>query len=431
MITRFFDFKKLLNHVDPIIPEKNASGGSIKPPFENKNYCSENNDNEYNLPEIITAVDIGNHKIAVFIARLNADKKIEIIGFGEEKSEGVIKGIISNTLKLSKCLKSAIDQAVKQAGVIPKSIYAGVSCAIKTYEHQEVLIRTNSNNEISEKDIATLKARINQSSIYDNEAILCSVPQYYTVDNIEEILNPIGMIGRTLETTFKVITCPSICIKNLEKCCSLLDISLNATYPSVIASAKSVLHNEEISESVVLVDIGAKKVGVAIYKNNKLLHVENIPFGGDNITSDICGYTSLFFKNAEDIKTKYGNAIYLNIDNDKTIEVKLFKNYVKTIFLKDLVYVIQCRLTEILELIDHIISLHITKKHSVCEVIFTGATCTTPQFKQLAKAILNLDCFIYSETQSIFTTTNPNIKKLLINPRYTSALGILKLGFDK
>lgn len=429
MITPLFDFKKLLNHVHPIIPKKNGNGGNIKPPFENENYFSENNDN--NLPEIITAADIGNHKIAVFIARLNTDEKIEIIGFAEEKSEGITRGSISNILKVSKCLKAAIDKAAEQAGVIPKSIYASISCAIKTYEHQEVLIRTNSNNTISKKDIATLKARINQSSIYSNEAILYSIPQYFTVDNIEDILNPIGMIGRTLETTFKVITCPSICIKNLERCCSLLDISLNAAYPSVIASAKSVLHNEEMSEGVVLVDIGAKKAGIAVYENNNLLHTEDIPFGGDNITNDICSYTGLFFRNAEDIKTKYGNAIYLNIDNDKTIEAKLFKNVVKTIFLKDLVFVIQCRLTEILELIDYIISLHITKKHILGGVIFTGGTSTIPLFKQLAKAILNIDCFIYSETQSIFTSANPNIKNQLNNPLYTSALGILKLGFKR
>lgn len=426
----FSDINKILKCIPGIIQKTSGNGRNIKPPSDND--CIGNEDSErHQRPEIITVADIGNHKIVVFIARLNANKKIEIIGFSEEKAEGVTKGFVSNILKLSKCLKTAIDKAAEQAGFVPKSIYAGVSCTIKTHKHQEILIRKNKDSEINECDITTLATAINRAGLYADENILYIEPQHFNIDGEDGIINPIGMVGTTLETTFKVITCPSSCIKSLERCCDLLDISLKAVYPSIIASAKSVLHEEEITEGVVIVDIGAGKSSVAIYKDGHLSHAETIPFGGNSITNDICKYSGLFFRYAEEIKIKYANAIHLNINPNETIEAKLFNHYKKNIFLKDLAFVIQCRLTEILELVDYIISSKIDKKHIHAGIIFTGGTSTIPLFKQLSKVIINTDCFIYSEVKSIFTSINPKIKNQLNNPLYTSALGILRLGFGK
>ncbi|MRX48266.1 cell division protein FtsA [Pedobacter puniceum] len=422
-----FNLEKIFNRISVI--NQRVYGDSIniiKPPV---NYNTIENEH-HQSDEIITVADIGNYKIAVFIARLNASKKIEIIGFGESKTEGIKKGIIANYSKVSQCLKNAIDKAAKQADFIPKSICASISCAVKAYEHQEICVRKR-HSEIISDDIEKLKLAIHQSRLYANEYILYTESMHFNVDGVDEIINPIGMNGTSIEGIFKVLTCPSVCIKNLRRCCDLIGISLKTTYPSIITSAESILNREEKAEGVIVVDIGAEKSDIAIYKNSSLFFTERIPYGGNMITKDIAKYTGLFLKNAEEIKIKHGNAIYLNIDDNETIEAKLFKHYKKAVFKKDLAFVIQCRLIEILELINFIISSHIDKHQIIYGIVFTGGPSNTPQFKKLLKPIFKTNYFYDFKIKPIFTTINPEIKKLLNQPTYTSALGILELEFKK
>jgi cell division protein FtsA len=401
----------------------------IKPPSYNNHTGKENNQNN-NEPKTIAVADIGNYKIVVVIARLNAAKKIEIIGCGEEKTEGVTKGMILNIFKVSQRLKIALDKAAEQADFIPKSISVSISCTVKTYQHKEVLIR-NHHSEIIKDDIKKLKLAIHQSGMYANEEILYTEPLHFTVDGEFQILNPVGMNGKTVEGIFKVLTCSAICIKNLKRCCDLIGISLANTFPSIIASAESILHQEEMSGGVAIVDIGAEKASIAIYKGNNLVHIDNIPLGGNHITNDICKYAGLFFRSAEEIKIKYGSATYLNLNEDETIKAKLFKHHMKTMFKKDISYVIHCRLVEILEFIDFAISSHIDKKQLIYGIIFTGGTSNTSSFRKLLKPIFKIDCFTYLENNSMFTIINPNNIYLLNNPIYTAVLGVLKLDFKK
>ncbi|MCU0470825.1 MAG: cell division FtsA domain-containing protein, partial [Arcicella sp.] len=134
---------------------------------------------------------------------------------------------------------------------------------------------------------------------------------------------------------------------------------------------------------------------------------------------------------AEEIKIKYGSATYLNLNEDETIKAKLFKHHMKTMFKKDISYVIHCRLVEILEFIDFAISSHIDKKQLIYGIIFTGGTSNTSSFRKLLKPIFKIDCFTYLENNSMFTIINPNNIYLLNNPIYTAVLGVLKLDFKK
>ena len=423
-----FDFERILNLIPDLINTK-GDGRNIEPPSNGILTDLEFANNKKN--QTIAIADIGNNKVVVLIARLNANKKIELLGFGEEETkETVVKGIIFNALKFSKYLKVALDKASEQAGIIPTSLYAGISCVTQTYEHPEILIRKNKDTEISATDITTLESAIINTKYYDDNYVLYVAPQLFSVDDEPGIINPLRMLGTKLETTFKVITCPTICIKNLKKSLEVLNISLKGVYPSAITTCLSIIHDVELEEGVVVVDIGAGKTSITIYKNTKLIHVETICLGGNSITKDISEYVKIPFKCAEEIKITYSKATHQNINPDETIEVTLFKNHKKTVFVKDLAFVTQCRITEIIEMVDLVICSHIEKEQILAGVIFTGGTATIPLFKTLAKAVLDAPCFISSEAIPIFTNINSKNKKLLNNPIYSSALGVLKLGFE-
>ena len=57
--------------------------------------------------ELIASCDIGTTKIVVIIAKKDDDGNMEVIGFGEESSHGLNKGVIVNIDSTVKSIKKA------------------------------------------------------------------------------------------------------------------------------------------------------------------------------------------------------------------------------------------------------------------------------------------------------------------------------------
>ena len=75
--------------------------------------------------EIVVGLDIGTTKICVFVAKLNENKKLEIIGFGKAESHGVLRGEVFNIDKTCDAIKLATAQAQEQSGYQIQSVYVG------------------------------------------------------------------------------------------------------------------------------------------------------------------------------------------------------------------------------------------------------------------------------------------------------------------
>ena len=71
---------------------------------------------ETNSEEVIVAVDIGTTKVCAVAGRLNEYGKIEVLGMGKVRSEGVLRGVISNIEKTVKAIKDAIMAVERQLG---------------------------------------------------------------------------------------------------------------------------------------------------------------------------------------------------------------------------------------------------------------------------------------------------------------------------
>lgn len=63
------------------------------------------------MDKTLLAIDIGSSYITAVIAKNNLDYKINILGTGSFKSEGINKGVISNIEDASNCIKEAVSLA--------------------------------------------------------------------------------------------------------------------------------------------------------------------------------------------------------------------------------------------------------------------------------------------------------------------------------
>ena len=81
------------------------------------------------MNKTLLAIDIGSSHITAVIARNNLDYKINILGTGASKSDGINKGVISNIEVASKSIKEAISVAKQNTSEPIESTAVSISGA--------------------------------------------------------------------------------------------------------------------------------------------------------------------------------------------------------------------------------------------------------------------------------------------------------------
>ena len=105
---------------------------------------------------------------------------------------------------------------------------------------------------IEQEDIHQVLDLAQAVSLPVDKDILHTIPQEYVVDNLEDIKNPLGMMGRRLEARVHLVTAASTAINNLISCVEELGINVDGLVFQPVASALAALENDEIDLGVTL-----------------------------------------------------------------------------------------------------------------------------------------------------------------------------------
>lgn len=130
----------------------------------------------------------------------------------------------------------------------------------------------------------------------------------FKIDGQSEILEPVGMYGARVESSFHIVVGQAASIRNLGRCVKNAGLELTGLTLEPLASADAVLSEEEKEAGVALIDIGGGTTDLAVFKNGVIRHTAVIPFGGNVITEDIKEGCSIIEKQAELLKTRFGSA---------------------------------------------------------------------------------------------------------------------------
>ncbi len=114
-------------------------------------------------------------------------------------------------------------------------------------------------------------------------------------------------------------------------------ISLQNIYCASYVKALGIINKLGISDYTSFIDIGFKKSSISIFKDKKLLYLNNIHIGGDHVTKDISKVLNLDYRKAEAEKLKFTK--YYKYKNKLEKNDELLKN------------IINSRLEEIIELL--------------------------------------------------------------------------------
>ena len=378
--------------------------------------------------EIVAGLDIGTTKIACIVGRKNEQGKIEILGMGKSRSDGVSRGVVANIQKTVESIMTAVKMAEDSAGVEIGTVNVGIAGQhIRSMQHRGMKMRESLDEEITQIDIDQLIDETYRLVMLPGEEIIHVLPQEYIVDNEQGIRDPIGMSGIRLEANFHIISGQVTAARNINKCVHRANLNVTELILEPLASADAVLSAEEKEAGVVLVDIGGGTTDIAIFYDNIIRHTAVIPFGGNVVTEDIRQGCGIMRDQAEQLKTKFGSALASeNKENEVVCIPGLRGHDPKEISLRTLAEIIQSRMEEILEHVYFEIKNSGMEKQLIAGVVLTGGGAQLKHLKHLVELMTGMSTRIGYPTEHIAKSAVEDVT----SPLHATGVGLVMKGFD-
>ena len=305
---------------------------------------------------IIVGLDIGTTKIAAIAGRKNEYGKLEILGFGRANSNGVQHGMVLNIDQTIKAIQSALENCyVSNPDLEISEVYVGIAGHhIKSLQTRGDIVRHNTDGEIAQSEIDQLISNQYKTYIPAGDQIIDVIPQEFTVDNFQNITNPIGYSGVKVGANFHIITGDRNAIRNINRSVERSSLTVKDLVLQPLASAAAVMCEQDLEAGVVIVDIGGGTTDLAVFYEGILKHTAVIPFGGENITNDIKTGLGVLKTQAEQMKVQFGSALADEAKSNAYITIPGLRGMTpKEISVKNLAGIIQARMSEILDFVTY------------------------------------------------------------------------------
>jgi cell division protein FtsA len=380
--------------------------------------------------DIVVGLDIGTTKICAIVGMRTGNGKIEVLGMGKADSAGVSRGVVTNIEKTIVGIKQAIEEACAKSNCELMEVIVGIAGQhIKSLQHRGIIVRNSTEDEINRADVDRLIDDMYRLAMPPGEKIIHVLPQEFTVDNEQGVLDPIGMSGIRLEANFHIITGQITAANNIVKCVERAGLQATDMVLEPLASADAVLSDEEKEAGVVLIDIGGGTTDIAIFYEGIIRHTAVIPFGGNSITEDIREGCSVMKNTAEALKVKFGSALANENKDDEIISIQGLKGREpKEVSVKNLAHVIQARMEEILEQVKYEIQASGFEKkvRAGAGIVITGGGAQLKHVTQLVEYITGIDARIGYPNEHLAKTNVESIK----SPMYATGIGLVIKGLQ-
>ncbi|MFM2337204.1 MAG: hypothetical protein RL115_397 [Bacteroidota bacterium] len=383
-----------------------------------------------NEQPIIVGLDIGTTKIAVIAGRKNEYGKLEILGFGKANSNGVKHGQVLNIDETIKAIRSALENCYESNPDLEvNEVYVGIAGHhIKSLQTRGDIVRQTTDEEISQRDIDQLIADQYKTYIPAGDQIIDVIPQEFTVDNFQNIPNPIGYGGVKVGANFHIITGDKNAIRNINRSVDKSGLHTKDLVLQPLASSSAVMGQEDLEAGVAIVDIGGGTTDLAVFYEGILKHTAVIPFAGENITADIKTGLGVLKTQAEQMKLQFGSALANEAKANAYITIPGLRGMpAKEISVKNLANIIQARMSEIMDFVTyHLKQVGLDNRMLNGGIILTGGGSQLKHLVQLTEYVTGLPVRIGYPNEHLAAGHIEELAK----PTYSTCIGLILKGYD-
>jgi cell division protein FtsA len=376
-----------------------------------------------NLERLVAGLDIGSAKTTAIIAEVVGDlprhPSLKVLGVGQSRTTGLRRGVVSDIEETTSSIRKALTDAERMAGAQVEGVYAGIAG-----EHVQAMTSKGvvavAGDEISRSDVMRANEVARTQAIPQDRELLHAIPQEYTVDRNQGIRDPIGMVGMRLETEMYLVTIGSSPAMNLRKSVEKAGYEVRELVLEPLASALSVLTEDEKELGVTLVEMGAGTTDIAIFHEGKIRHLGTISFGGNNVTSDIIHGLGVTQSDAERLKERYGCAYEPLVDPQDVIQLpSTVAQGDRQIPRELLAHIIHQRTDEIFDLVQREIERAGYRGKLSGGIVLTGGAAATQGTQELASDVFGMGTRIGVPGENI-----GGLADAVQSPRFATVVGL-------
>jgi cell division protein FtsA len=300
----------------------------------------------------LAALDIGSAKTCALIADID-NGSAKFLGMGAAESKGSRKGLIVNLDAAVASLRRALEEAEAVANVPVESAVVGIAGHhVRGVNSRGGISLGSRPRDIEREHVRRAVDAARAITLPEDREVLHVLPQEFLVDHQDNIRDPIGMVGQSLEVNVHIVTTSITATQNVVTAVNRAGVVVSDTALEPLASAEAVLTPDERELGCCLLDIGGGTTELIVYCGGMVRHTGAVAIGGDHFSNDLAVGLRTPIPEAERIKREHGCAARELLPEDQPIQIaSVGDRPPRTVFVRMLNEVIEPRAQELLTLV--------------------------------------------------------------------------------
>ncbi len=336
-------------------------------------------------------LSLGTTSVSIAVLHQHNEDQPEIMAFDRVSCRFLRDGIIVNL----EALQDAVNLCKKNIQCVLKASFSNTTinlCGVPLkQEDWESSLVFKRKREITRRHLSALQ--INHCHANDDSLqLIHNTPVSYTLDAQSGIASPIGMAGKELKAHLQQIYAPAKTVECVLHALNRCGFTITNILVDPLASAESLLTNDERDMGIWILDIGGRVMQLARIKGKRADIIPYVMPGSDLVNSDIAIGLHTTIKDAERIKIEHGRALTELASNDINVQIPPLGGgpVQNPITQHRLAEIIKPRMEELLELAARTISDFSGTDQESWGIVLTGGGSVLPGTQELAESILGL-----------------------------------------
>jgi cell division protein FtsA len=379
---------------------------------------------------LVAGLDIGSAKTVAVIAEIVGERPkrpgVRVLGVGEARTTGMRRGVVADIEETTRSVRHALDEAERMAGVQADNAFVGIAGEhVRAMTSQGIVAVAGS--EITKSDVDRVNQVARAQAIPQDRELLHAIPQEYTVDRGGGIQDPVGMTGMRLETEMYLVTIGASPATNLRKSVERSNCRVRELVLEPLASALSVLTEDEKELGVALVELGAGSTDVAVFHEGKIRHLATIAYGGGHVTNDLVHGLGVSQHDAEQLKEEFAVAYESLVDRKEIIQLPATATHGERQIPRELIaHIVHQRMDEIFDLVQRSVRDASYDGRLSGGVVVTGGGAAMPGVTELASDVFGTTARVGLPGEHV-----TGLRDAVEGPGYATVLGLALYGASR
>ncbi len=369
------------------------------------------------MNDFYTGIDLGTDSIKIIVCE-KLGEKYNVLAKTSYPSKGIERGFVTDIKSATNSVKGAIAEVNEILGSKINKVIASVPPEDCKFDIVSGKVEVEDYSFISGKDISNVLLAALKDHDFGDYELVTSMPISFTIDGEENVKDPKGLKGSTLETRVVVCSTPK---ESLYRILSVLKLSglevVDICYSS-FGDYYALSGKKDDSLVGAVINIGENSTNVSVF--NRGIQIKNgvVALGSKSVDKDLTYVFKSKLSLSREIKEKFAVALSSYADGNDKWDLEVDKDNKKDVNQLGVSKVVEARVREILKLAKNEIK-NLTNRE-IRYIIITGGLTELAGFQYLV------------EQEFGFVAKVGNITTIGIrNNKYSSCFGIIKYFNNK